>query len=131
MPGGPGSYGHGSAFNGQVDAQFSSTINPLNPSTLYTLQEPLYPPRRLLQHVFREGGLDADPEGVIHDVIGLGQVAADALVLVLHVGLTAEVASEEQTGADFFMVVEVTQHVDALDGGFGPYSDREAEPSQI
>ena len=62
------------------------------------------PSRRILQHHFREGGLYADPEGVVHDDVGLGQVAADAVVLALHVGLAGEVAGKEQSGADFVFV---------------------------
>ena len=59
---------------------------------------------RILQHVLRQGRLYADPEGVVHDDVGLGQVAADAVALVLHVGLAGEVAGEQQSGANFVLV---------------------------
>ena len=85
------------------DAHFSSPIT-YRPSTPNTLQVGLDAACRVFQHLFREGGLDADPEGVVHDNVGLGQVAADAVVLAFHVGLAGEIAGEEQSGADFVLV---------------------------
>ena len=59
---------------------------------------------RILQHVLRQGRLYADPEGVVHDEADLGQIAADAVVDALHVGLAGEVAGKEQARADFVLV---------------------------
>ena len=94
------------------------------------LDKCLNPSRHVLQHLLREGRLNTNPEGVIHDDVGLGQFAADAKVLALHVGLTSEVAGEEQSAADF-VLVEMTQQVDALNSGFGPYGNGETEPGRI
>jgi len=39
--------------------------------------------------------LNTYPEGVVHYVVGVGQVAADAVVGTLHVWLSGEVAGKE------------------------------------
>jgi len=48
-----------------------------------------------LQHLFRQRWLHPNPEGVIHHIVGVGQVAADAVVGSLHVWLSGEVAGKE------------------------------------
>ncbi len=40
------------------------------------------------------------PERVVHDDVGVGEVADDAIVAADHVGLTGEVAAEQQARAD-------------------------------
>ena len=49
-----------------------------------------------LQHLTRQCRLHADPEGVVHHVVCIGQFTTDAVVGPSHVGLTCQVARKEQ-----------------------------------
>ena len=48
-----------------------------------------------LKHLFSQRWLNAYPEGVVHHVVGVGQVAADTVVGALHVWLSGEVAGKQ------------------------------------
>lgn len=75
-------------------------------------------------------GLHAKPESLVHGAVGVSQIANDAVLDVLEVGLPGEVAGEEQAGADLVLVEELEQ-VDALDAARLLERDREAEPGRV
>jgi hypothetical protein len=78
-------------------------------------------------HLFGERGLYANPEGVVHHVIRIDQVAADAVVGADHVGLASQVAGKQQAGADL-VLVQVGEQVQPGDGAVFFERDGEAEP---
>lgn len=47
------------------------------------------------EHLFGESGVDADPQGVVHDRIGVTQFSADTVVASLEVGLTRQVSRKQ------------------------------------
>ena len=60
--------------------------------------------RRKLHHLIGKRGLNADPEGVVHHIVGVGKVAADTLVCSDHVGLARKVSGKQQAGANLVLV---------------------------
>ena len=48
-----------------------------------------------LQHLFCQRWLHPNPEGVVHYVVGVGQVATDTVVGALQIWLSGEVAGKE------------------------------------
>ena len=75
-------------------------------------------------------GLDAEPEGLVHRAVGVGQLADDAVLDVLEVGLACQIAGEKQAGADLVLVKELEQ-IDPLDPTRFLERDRETEPRGI
>ena len=75
-----------------------------------------------------EAGVDTDPEDLVHDEVGVGEVADFAVVDVGVGGLTGEVSAEEEAGADFGFV-EFEDEGFTGEFGIGPDGDGEAEPT--
>ena len=57
-----------------------------------------------LSHLPRQRRLHPNPEGVVHHIVGIGQVAADTVVGTDHVGLASQVARKQQAGADLLLI---------------------------
>lgn len=57
-----------------------------------------------LKHLPRKRRLNPNPEGVVHDFIGISQITADAVASANHVGLAGQVASKQQASANFVLV---------------------------
>ena len=74
--------------------------------------------------------MNADPEGVVHHVIGVGQVATDPIVDTDHVGLAGQVAGKQQTGADL-VLVQVGEQVQPRYRAVLFQSDWKAEPRGV
>ena len=68
-----------------------------------------------LQHLGSQRRLHADPESVVHHIIRIGQIAANSVVGTDHVGLTGQVAGEEQSGT-YFVLVQVREQIQSGDG---------------
>lgn len=83
--------------------------------------------RTKLQHFPCQRRLDADPESVVHHIVGIGQVAADPEIGTDHVGLAGQVAGEQQAGADL-VLVEVGEQFEARHRAIFLQRDRKAEP---
>ena len=71
-----------------------------------------------------------NPEGVVHHVVGVGQVTADTVVGPNHIGLTCQIAGEQQTGAGP-VLVQVSQQVQPRDRSVFFQGDRKAKPGRI
>ena len=54
----------------------------------------------VVEHLLGQAGEDADPEDVVHDVIGVSHLADYAVLPPFVGGLAEEVAGEEKAGAD-------------------------------
>ncbi len=48
-----------------------------------------------LQHLFSQRWLNAYPEGVVHHVVGIGQVATDTVVGAFHIWLSGQVPGKQ------------------------------------
>ena len=48
-----------------------------------------------LQHLERQSRLHANPESVVHHIVGIGQVAADAVMGALHVRLAGQITCKQ------------------------------------
>ena len=48
-----------------------------------------------IKHLLCQRWLDTNPEGVVHHVVGVGQVANDTVVGAFHIWLSGEVAGKE------------------------------------
>ena len=78
----------------------------------------------------RERGLHADPEGVVHHVVGVGQVAADAVLGSCAYRAGASGCRRTVAGADL-VLVEVGQQVQARDRAVVLERDGKAKPGRI
>ena len=85
---------------------------------------------RELQHLFSQRRLHADPEGVVHHVVGIGQVTADTEVGPDHIRLARQVAGKQQAGADF-MLIQVGQQIQPRHWAIFFHRDRKAEPRRV
>ncbi len=74
--------------------------------------------------------MHADPEGLVHDAVGLGERAADAVGQALHVGLAREVAGKQQPRANF-LLLEVAQQVEPRHRAGFAQGDRKAKPRRV
>ena len=83
-----------------------------------------------LHHFFREGGLHPDPEGVVHYVVSVGQVATDPVLGALHVGLAGQVAGKQQTCSDL-VLIQVGQQVEAGHWAVVLERDRKTKPRRV
>src|SRR5260221_1852378 len=82
------------------------------------------------KHVLGETGVDADPERVVHDDVGVRELARDAELASRHGGLAREVAAEEQARADAILV-QVGKEIDSIHVAAFPQRDRESEPRRF
>lgn len=82
------------------------------------------------QHLRRQRRLNANPECVVHHVVGVGKVTADAVVGADHVRLARQVAGKQQAGADL-VLVQVGEQVQPGDRAVFFQRDGEAEPGRV
>ncbi len=72
-----------------------------------------------------DAGIDAEPEGLVHDDVGVGRASPEMRYGdVLVGGLAGEVSGEQQAAADLGCVVE-GQQFQAGERRLGPHGDRE------
>ncbi|KAG1253004.1 hypothetical protein G6F65_017667 [Rhizopus arrhizus] len=93
-------------------------------------EEELDPAGGVVQHFRRQCRLHANPERVLHDDLGVGQLTRDAVVLAHHRGLTRQVAGKQQARADL-VLVQIRQQVHAPHLCFGAKRNRESEPGWV
>lgn len=84
----------------------------------------------IIQVVVAQTRVDTDPEGLIHDAVGIGQLTDYAVVAAFKIGLAGQVTGEQQTGADLGFIQELDQ-LDTADAGGLLQGDREAEPGRF
>ena len=60
--------------------------------------------RHELQHYWRQRGLNPNPESVVHHVVGISKIAADAVVSPNHVWLASEVSCKKQASSYLVLV---------------------------
>ena len=60
--------------------------------------------RRKLEHIESKRWLYPNPKCVLHDIVGIAQVTADAVVGANHVRLAGQVTGKQQASANFVLV---------------------------
>src|SRR4051812_30743869 len=72
---------------------------------------------REVEHLAREAREYANPEGVVHDAVCVGQLARNAEISTRHIRLARQVARKQKARADL-VFVEIGQEIDPVGAGF-------------
>ena len=56
------------------------------------------------QHLFIQSRIHTDPEGAVHNGVGVNEFATDTIRPALKIGLACEVASKQQARADLVLI---------------------------
>ena len=87
----------------------------------------------VVDHLVGHAGVNADPEGVVHDKVGVGQLARHAVGVgaadLVKARVLDQVAAEQQAGLDI-VVLNIAGHGVAVQAGFRLDRNQEAEPGR-
>src|SRR5580704_5567712 len=84
----------------------------------------------VVDHLWRQGGIDADPEQPLHHEISIHQRADHTMGDLRIGGLPEEVSREQKPGPNLARF-EVTDKFVARKGSFPPHRDRESKPTRL
>lgn len=87
----------------------------------------------IVDHLIGHAGVHADPEGVVHDKVSVGQLPCHAVGVgaadLVKAGVLDQVAAEQQAGLDI-VVLNIAGHGVAVQAGFRLDRNQEAEPGR-
>ena len=87
----------------------------------------------VVDHLVGHAGINADPEGVVHDKVGVGQLARHAVGVgaadLVKAGVLDEVAAKQQTGLHV-VALHIAGHGVAVQAALRLDGDQEAEPGR-
>src|SRR5439155_10898285 len=84
----------------------------------------------VVEHFGRQPGINADEEGVVHDLVGVRQTADHAMGDVLEGRLAEQVASEELASL-YLALVQVSHQLGPRERGAVTKGEQEAEPGGV
>ena len=85
----------------------------------------------IIEMIFGQPRIHADPERPVHHEIAVVERSDDPIISILHVGLAKQVAAEQKTSSDLFVVIEKTQHVFSIERRVGAKRHAETEPGRL